>query len=96
MCVHTLTGHGECINSVCMCNDQFTGGRCDCTLDNSTCMNPKSFPGDDLCTGAGECRCGLCICNDYSLTFGQYCEECVVRWCCVITVCSELVVKWHE
>ncbi|XP_064385860.1 integrin beta-1-like isoform X2 [Halichondria panicea] len=70
-------GHGECINSVCQCNEQFTGGACECTLDNSTCMDPAGIPGDDLCSGEGECQCGLCICNDYSLTFGRYCEECV-------------------
>lgn len=48
-------------------------------------MDPAGIPGDDLCSGDGECQCGLCICNDYSLTFGRYCEECVVSGGHVIT-----------
>ncbi len=71
-------GRGECINSVCQCDEEYTGGACECIRDNSTCVDPAGLPGDDLCSGAGQCQCGLCICNDYSLTFGQYCEECVV------------------
>lgn len=41
--------------------------------------------------------CGQCVCDDYSLYFGEYCEECLVRtvilkWGCSISVpCHDLV-----
>lgn len=72
------SGHGSCINSRCECDDGFTGGACDCTRDNSTCVRPGDEGSGALCSGQGECVCGVCICNDYGTNFGQYCEECVV------------------
>lgn len=73
-----FSGHGSCINSRCDCNEDFTGGACECTRDNSTCLRSGDEESGVLCSGMGECVCGVCICNDYGLTFGQYCEECVV------------------
>ena len=71
-------GRGECINFQCVCGDGFSGRTCDCTDDKSTCVYPLGDPSK-LCSGEGRCICGQCVCNDYSLTLGQYCEDCLVR-----------------
>ena len=77
--LHFHLGHGSCINSRCECDEGFTGGACDCTKDNSSCVRPGDEGSDaPLCSGQGDCVCGVCICNDYGVNFGQYCEECVV------------------
>lgn len=73
------TGNGVCDeNSNCDCFDGFTGGVCDCTTDNSTCMGPGVMGEVELCSGEGQCICGLCICNNYSVNFGNFCEQCLV------------------
>lgn len=78
------SGHGSCINSRCECDEGFTGGSCECTTNNSTCLRPGDEESGLLCSGVGECVCGVCICNDYGLNFGQFCEECVVSQSCIL------------
>lgn len=76
-----LQGNGECnLNSGCDCFEGFTGGVCECTTANATCMRPGADPRDEgeLCSGEGQCICGSCVCNNYSMNFGQFCEDCLV------------------
>lgn len=68
-------GNGVCINSMCVCNENFTGVDCDCPRDTSACRGCLDDE-TSVCSGEGTCVCGVCVCSNYSLRFGQFCEEC--------------------
>ena len=99
--IHTThSGHGSCINSRCECDEEFTGGACDCMRDTSTCVRPgdEGSSSSTLCSGQGDCVCGVCVCNDYGVSFGQYCEECVVSEKCYtlssVVAISDYQILW--
>ncbi|XP_053715176.1 integrin beta-1a [Synchiropus splendidus] len=74
-------GHGRCDCRVCVCDENWTGSACDCSLDVSTCMASNQA----ICNGRGVCECGTCKCTDPKFQ-GPTCETCPT----CPGVCSEL------
>ncbi|KAM9790975.1 integrin beta-1-like isoform 1-T1 [Syngnathus typhle] len=64
-------GHGRCECRVCVCDGNYTGSACDCTLDMSTCLAKNG----EICNGRGICECGVCKCTDPKFQ-GPTCETC--------------------
>ncbi|KTF71020.1 hypothetical protein cypCar_00050150, partial [Cyprinus carpio] len=64
-------GHGRCECRVCICDANYTGSACDCSLDASTCLASNK----QICNGRGICECGTCRCTDPKFQ-GPTCEIC--------------------
>uniref|UniRef100_A0A669B592 Integrin beta n=1 Tax=Oreochromis niloticus TaxID=8128 RepID=A0A669B592_ORENI len=64
-------GHGRCECRKCICDANYTGNACECSLDESTCLAKNG----QLCNGRGKCECGICKCEDPKFQ-GPTCEVC--------------------
>ncbi|XP_019748462.1 integrin beta-1-like [Hippocampus comes] len=64
-------GHGRCECRVCVCDNNYTGSACDCSLDTSACLAKNG----QICNGRGICECGVCKCTDPKFQ-GPTCEIC--------------------
>ncbi|KAG7273304.1 hypothetical protein CRUP_014414 [Coryphaenoides rupestris] len=64
-------GHGHCECRVCVCDANYTGSACDCSLDTSTCLAKNG----QICNGRGICECGVCKCTNPKFQGGT-CEVC--------------------
>ncbi|XP_036375949.1 integrin beta-1-like [Megalops cyprinoides] len=64
-------GHGRCECRVCICDANYTGSACDCSLDTTTCLASNK----QICNGRGTCECGTCKCTDLKFQ-GPTCEIC--------------------
>uniref|UniRef100_A0A672S5P7 Integrin beta n=1 Tax=Sinocyclocheilus grahami TaxID=75366 RepID=A0A672S5P7_SINGR len=64
-------GHGRCECRKCICDANYTGSACDCSLDPSTCLASNK----QICNGRGTCECGVCKCTDTKFQ-GPTCEIC--------------------
>ncbi|KAM6918537.1 integrin beta-1-like isoform 2-T2 [Xenentodon cancila] len=64
-------GHGRCECRKCICDANYTGSACDCSLDISTCLAKNG----QNCNGRGTCECGTCKCTDSKFQ-GPTCELC--------------------
>ncbi|XP_035772510.1 integrin beta-1-like, partial [Neolamprologus brichardi] len=64
-------GHGRCECRKCICDTNYTGNACECSLDESTCLAKNG----QLCNGRGKCECGICKCEDPKFQ-GPTCEVC--------------------
>ncbi|KAK6292911.1 hypothetical protein J4Q44_G00364120 [Coregonus suidteri] len=53
---YTINGHGRCECRVCICDANWTGSACDCSLDTTTCLASNK----QICNGRGTCECGTC------------------------------------
>lgn len=63
-------GHGRCECGSCVCDNDWTGEDCSCSLEVASCMASNQM----LCGGRGICMCGTCKCEPpYS---GPTCEDC--------------------
>ncbi|XP_059196137.1 integrin beta-1-like [Centropristis striata] len=51
--------HGSCECGRCVCDDNWTGEDCSCTMETSSCMAING----NLCNGRGLCQCGICKCE---------------------------------
>lgn len=69
--VYDLPGHGRCECRKCICDANYTGSACDCSLDTSTCLAKNG----QICNGRGTCECGICKCTDAKFQ-GPTCEIC--------------------
>jgi hypothetical protein len=74
-------GNGLCCNGMCQCSVSslsglsFTGATCDCSPDNSTCLNLRN----EICSNHGQCECNQCRCTqEYA---GNLCQECIRESC---------------
>uniref|UniRef100_A0A8D0A896 Integrin beta n=1 Tax=Sander lucioperca TaxID=283035 RepID=A0A8D0A896_SANLU len=64
-------GHGRCECRKCICDANYTGSACDCSLETSTCLAKNG----QICNGRGTCECGLCKCTNPKFQ-GPTCEIC--------------------
>ncbi|XP_068196203.1 integrin beta-1-like [Antennarius striatus] len=64
-------GHGRCECRKCICDANYTGSACDCSMDISTCLAKNG----QICNGRGKCDCGICKCTDPKFQ-GATCEAC--------------------
>ncbi|XP_062335889.1 integrin beta-1a isoform X1 [Osmerus eperlanus] len=64
-------GHGRCECRMCICDANWTGSACDCSLGTSTCLASNK----QICNGRGTCECGTCKCTDPKFQ-GPTCEIC--------------------
>ncbi|XP_023696185.1 integrin beta-1 isoform X1 [Paramormyrops kingsleyae] len=64
-------GNGRCECRVCICDANYTGSACDCSLDTTTCLASNK----QICNGRGLCECGTCKCTDPKFQ-GPTCEIC--------------------
>uniref|UniRef100_A0A3P8ZFA9 Integrin beta n=1 Tax=Esox lucius TaxID=8010 RepID=A0A3P8ZFA9_ESOLU len=64
-------GHGRCECRVCICDTNWTGSACDCSLGTTTCLASNK----QICNGRGTCECGTCKCTDPKFQ-GPTCEIC--------------------
>ncbi|XP_041658556.1 integrin beta-1-like isoform X2 [Cheilinus undulatus] len=64
-------GHGRCECRKCICDANYTGSACDCSLETSTCLAKNG----QLCNGRGDCECGICKCTNPQFQ-GPTCEIC--------------------
>ncbi|XP_037641480.1 integrin beta-1-like isoform X1 [Sebastes umbrosus] len=65
-------GHGRCECGRCICDDDWTGEGCVCSMETASCMATNQR----LCNDRGSCQCGMCKCEPpYA---GPTCEECPV------------------
>ena len=69
--VYDLPGHGRCECRKCICDTNYTGSACDCSLETSTCLAKNG----QICNGRGTCECGICKCTDPKFQ-GPTCEIC--------------------
>ena len=69
--VYDLPGHGRCECRKCICDANYTGSACDCSLETSTCLAKNG----QICNGRGTCECGICKCTDPKFQ-GPTCEIC--------------------
>ncbi|CAB1340775.1 unnamed protein product [Coregonus sp. 'balchen'] len=60
-----------CGVQVCICDANWTGSACDCSLDTTTCLASNK----QICNGRGTCECGTCKCTDAKFQ-GPTCEIC--------------------
>lgn len=63
--VRVRAGNGRCKCSKCMCNVGFSGQRCECQTDNSTCIDPVS--------NVSFCFSSCCKCSYHSINLCE-CE----------------------
>ncbi|CAB1326075.1 unnamed protein product, partial [Coregonus sp. 'balchen'] len=63
------SNNGDCV--VCICDANYTGSACDCSLDTSTCLAANK----QICNGRGTCECGVCKCTNPKFQ-GPTCEIC--------------------
>lgn len=56
---------------MCICDANYTGSACDCSLDTSTCLAANK----QICNGRGTCECGVCKCTNPKFQ-GPTCEIC--------------------
>ncbi|XP_056237792.1 integrin beta-1-like [Seriola aureovittata] len=52
-------GHGQCECGQCICDNDWIGEGCNCSLDTASCMATNQ----QLCNGKGMCQCGRCKCE---------------------------------
>uniref|UniRef100_A0A8C5I535 Integrin beta n=1 Tax=Gouania willdenowi TaxID=441366 RepID=A0A8C5I535_GOUWI len=64
-------GHGRCECRKCICDANYTGSACDCSLETSTCLAKNG----QICNGRGTCECGVCKCTNPKFQ-GPTCEIC--------------------
>nr|XP_020476993.1 integrin beta-1-like isoform X1 [Monopterus albus] len=64
-------GHGRCECRVCICDSEWTGSACDCSLSDRDCKASN----EQICNGRGTCECGTCKCTDPKFQ-GPTCEIC--------------------
>ncbi|XP_060901424.1 integrin beta-1-like isoform X1 [Labrus mixtus] len=64
-------GHGRCDCRKCICDANYTGSACDCSLETSTCLAKNG----QICNGRGSCDCGICKCSNPKFQ-GPTCEIC--------------------
>ncbi|XP_047188199.1 integrin beta-1 isoform X1 [Scophthalmus maximus] len=64
-------GHGRCECRKCICDANYTGSACDCSLETSTCLAKNG----QICNGRGTCECGICKCTNPKFQ-GPTCEIC--------------------
>uniref|UniRef100_A0A8P4G366 Integrin beta n=1 Tax=Dicentrarchus labrax TaxID=13489 RepID=A0A8P4G366_DICLA len=64
-------GHGRCECRKCICDANYTGSACDCSLETSTCLAKNG----QICNGRGTCDCGICKCTNPKFQ-GPTCEIC--------------------
>ncbi|KAL6103775.1 itgb1 [Pungitius sinensis] len=64
-------GHGRCDCRKCICDANYTGSACDCSLETSTCLAKNG----QICNGRGTCECGACKCTNPKFQ-GPTCEIC--------------------
>ncbi|KAL1494675.1 hypothetical protein ABEB36_010241 [Hypothenemus hampei] len=85
-CPHKCSSRGTCDCGKCNCENGWTGEGCDCSTDQSQCINTES---KEICSGHGECVCGQCECKTHEdiRYSGKYCEECIN---CPAQRCNEL------
>ncbi|KAJ8395062.1 hypothetical protein AAFF_G00040130 [Aldrovandia affinis] len=55
----------------CVCDANYTGSACDCSLDTATCLASNK----QICNGRGTCECGTCKCTNPKFQ-GPTCEIC--------------------
>lgn len=55
----------------CVCQNGWTGERCDCSPAMDKCYPPNS---NSLCSGKGECKCNSCSKCDFGFS-GDFCES---------------------
>ncbi|RWS14876.1 integrin beta-PS-like protein [Dinothrombium tinctorium] len=72
------SGNGVCDCGECKCDPEWGGRACDCYLNSSICISPKSGL---ICNGHGDCVCGRCQCyrsdnNTAEEYTGQFCDVC--------------------
>uniref|UniRef100_A0AAQ4QEY0 Integrin beta n=1 Tax=Gasterosteus aculeatus aculeatus TaxID=481459 RepID=A0AAQ4QEY0_GASAC len=65
------TGHGRCDCRKCICDANYTGSACDCSLETATCLAKNG----QICNGRGTCECGACKCTNPKFQ-GPTCEIC--------------------
>ncbi|XP_071327115.1 integrin beta-1-like [Trachinotus anak] len=63
-------GHGKCECGQCICENDWTGEDCACSLETASCMATNQ----QLCNGKGMCLCGICQCEP--MYRGPTCEKC--------------------
>ncbi|KAI4871320.1 hypothetical protein NFI96_028278 [Prochilodus magdalenae] len=63
--------HGKCDCKKCVCDENYTGPACECSLDTEPCRAKNGL----ICNGRGTCNCGTCVCNDTNYR-GPTCELC--------------------
>ncbi|TNN47677.1 Integrin beta-1 [Liparis tanakae] len=64
-------GHGRCDCRKCICDANYTGSACDCSLETATCLAKNG----QICNGRGVCDCGSCKCTNLKFQ-GPTCEIC--------------------
>uniref|UniRef100_A0A3P9LZ69 Integrin beta n=1 Tax=Oryzias latipes TaxID=8090 RepID=A0A3P9LZ69_ORYLA len=64
-------GNGRCECRKCICDANYTGSACDCSLDTTPCLAKNR----QICNGRGECKCGRCSCTGSKFQ-GPTCELC--------------------
>ncbi|KAK5919970.1 hypothetical protein CgunFtcFv8_023817 [Champsocephalus gunnari] len=64
-------GHGRCECRKCICDANYTGSACDCSLETATCLAKNG----QICNGRGTCECGICKCTNPKFQ-GPTCEIC--------------------
>ncbi|KAK2896079.1 integrin beta-1-like isoform X1 [Channa argus] len=64
-------GHGRCECRKCICDANYTGSDCSCSLNTAGCLAKNG----QICNGRGTCECGVCKCNDPKFQ-GETCEVC--------------------
>lgn len=78
-CPNHCTGHGECVEGLCLCEEGFNGEDC----GQAICLNN--------CTGKGWCQDGVCICREGKAgpdCSGNTCpESCNGNGACEVGVC---------
>ncbi|XP_014682023.1 PREDICTED: integrin beta pat-3-like [Priapulus caudatus] len=73
----TSVTRGQCVCGTCVCNQDYTGTRCQCPASKDTCIASNG----KLCNGPGnECTCDggrwRCKCEEDSNFRGPTCEDC--------------------
>uniref|UniRef100_A0AAQ4PM52 Integrin beta n=1 Tax=Gasterosteus aculeatus aculeatus TaxID=481459 RepID=A0AAQ4PM52_GASAC len=63
--------HGRCDCRKCICDANYTGSACDCSLETATCLAKNG----QICNGRGTCECGACKCTNPKFQ-GPTCEIC--------------------